>query len=196
MEENPCGTRVYKTWVSFLRLEFHHFNFFFLAFFWVLTQRSWSFSKLDSHLMDSPPWPSRTSPTKSPTSESTWASASIRAAPWSCRRHCCCKRRKVTSRAGERSLWFFLCSSSSNRSSYSSSSLLFFKYQNRRTQISLTQEQQRQRRQSSKWRFFFFGSLVWWIFVVWWCFSSLGLLMNSLFDDVFSSLGSLMMFIL
>ena len=89
VEENPCETRVYKTWVSFLRLEFHHFNFFFLAFFWVLTQRSWSSSKLDSHLMDSPPWPSRTSPTKSPTSKSTWASASIRAAPRSCRRHCC-----------------------------------------------------------------------------------------------------------
>ena len=33
VEENPRGTRVFKTRVSLLRLKFHHFNFFFLAFF-------------------------------------------------------------------------------------------------------------------------------------------------------------------
>ena len=41
VEEDPHGT-----WVSLLRLEFHHFNyFFFLAFFLVLTQRSSSSSR-------------------------------------------------------------------------------------------------------------------------------------------------------
>ena len=189
--------------LEFIRLEFHHFKFFFLTVFWVLTQCSWLCSKSDSCSMDLPPWPSRTLSMKSPTSESTWASATIRAAPRSRCRRCCYKQRRVTSRVGERSLRFFLCSSSlfviksflcsslSNRSFCSSSGLMFFKYQNRRPQISLTQERRRQRRRSSRWRFFFFGSLVWWIFVVWWCFSSLGLLINSLFDDVFSFLGSL-----
>ena len=144
MEENPCGTRVFKTWVSLLRLKFERleFHFFFLMLFWVLTQCS-SLCRSEDHptfnqivhvlrqiVEDHPDWiwrPPSVQSNHSYSSSDRWRPPSVQSD-----RSCSSSDRSslFTQCSSLFLVRSFLCSSSSDGSSCSSG-LSFFKYQNR-----------------------------------------------------------------